>query len=401
MNGSEPQILDRQAAGIHPGEIAILCGTRGRPDMFAESLASLRATVRDKARTHLWVYVDEDDAVTRRAIEGGTIPDPGLPLHWHIGPRTAGLGQMHQALWKASGQTAEIYMLSTDKSHFATPGWDEVVREAFARHPDGILLAFPHDPNTADQATYTIVGWRWVQTLGYFYPGYFPFWFDDLWVDHIGRMVGRYQKLPIVIAPIRGRGRTQRMRNMPFWVRFFQLMLPERREAARRLIEAMHPQDEAARTAALRAMEQVAAELAAQQESFSELYATFQEERHTAMSPEERARFDPLHFQLETRAVARLLSFAEEFARQGQHAEALKYLDATLLSDVRVRWAEKLKVECLRTLGRRTEADALERAVLAAWPERGLWRGLCRFLGMVANEAKRLYIIAVHRDGRK
>jgi hypothetical protein len=47
MNGSEPQVLDRQAAGIHPGEIAILCGTRGRPDMFAESLASFRATVRD------------------------------------------------------------------------------------------------------------------------------------------------------------------------------------------------------------------------------------------------------------------------------------------------------------------------------------------------------------------
>jgi hypothetical protein len=79
MNGTEGQGLDRQRAGVHAGEIAILCGTRGRPDMFAESLASLRATVRDRARTHLWVYVDEDDAVTRRAIEGGTIPDPGLP----------------------------------------------------------------------------------------------------------------------------------------------------------------------------------------------------------------------------------------------------------------------------------------------------------------------------------
>ena len=106
MNGNEGQLPDREQAGIHPGEIAILCGTRGRPEMFAESLASLRATVRDKARTHLWVYVDEDDAVTRRAIESGAIPDPGLPLHWHIGPRTAGLGQMHQALWNASGPGA-------------------------------------------------------------------------------------------------------------------------------------------------------------------------------------------------------------------------------------------------------------------------------------------------------
>ncbi len=401
MSANPGQSADRPQPDIHRGEIAILCGTRGRPEMFAESLASLRATVADKARTHLWVYVDEDDALTRQAIERGTMPDPGLPVHWHIGPRTAGLGQMHQALWNASGRTAEVYMLSTDKSHFATPGWDEVVRAKFAEYPDGILLAFPHDPNTADQATYTILGWGWVRTLGYFYPGYFPFWFDDLWVDQIGRMIGRYQKLPIVIAPIRGRGRTQRMRNVPFWVRFFQLMLPERREAAQRLIEAMHPSDSGARAAALQAMEAEAARLAQQQESFSDLYALFQEERHTAMSPEERARFDPLHFRLETQAVARLLSFAEQFARQGQHAEALKYLDATLLSDLRLRWVEQLRIECLRALGRHREASELERAVLAAWPERSLVRGLFRLLGMVANEAKRLYVIAVHRTGPK
>ena len=207
MNGNEPAILDPVKAGIRTGEISILCGTRGRPEMLAKSFASLKANTVQKDKTHLWIYVDEDDQVTRQAIEAKTISDPGLPIHWHIAPRTAGLGQMHHALWNASGRASEIYMLSTDKSDFATPGWDDIVRAKFAEHPDGVLLAFPHDPNTADQATYSILGWGWVKTLGYFYPGYFPFWFDDLWVDQIGRMVGRFCKLPMVIAPIGGRGR--------------------------------------------------------------------------------------------------------------------------------------------------------------------------------------------------
>lgn len=400
MNGAKPTHLDPGQSGIRAGEISILCATRGRPEMLAESFASLKATTAQKDKTVLWIYVDEDDQITRQAIDAGTISDPGLPIHWYIGPRTAGLGEIHQVLWNASGRASEVYMISTDKSQFATPEWDNVVRAKFAEYPDGVLLAFAHDPNTADQATYPILGWGWPKALEYFFSGYFPFWFEDKWTDEVGRMAGRFFKLPIVIAPIRGRGRTQRMRNVPFWTRFFQLTLRERKDAARKLIAAMHPHDEAARAAALKAMEEVAARLAKEQEGFSDVYATFQEERHTAMSPEERNHFNALYFKLETQAVARLILFAEELVAQGQHAEALKYLDATLLSDLRVRWAEKLKADCLRALGRQAEADQLSREILAAWPEMGAVRRLFRFLGMVATEGKRLFVIATEKTNK-
>ena len=51
------------------------------------------------------------------------------------------------------------------------------------------------------------------------------------------------------------------------------------------------PKDEKARAAALAKMEQVADSFKKEEESFSDVYSTFQEERHTAMSPEERDRF--------------------------------------------------------------------------------------------------------------
>ena len=385
------------AEGIRKGEISMLLATRGRPELLAESLETLKAHTAQKDKTVLWAYVDEDDDVTRRAIDAGKMPDPGFTIHWHIGPRTPGLGETHQAMWNASARASEVYMISSDKANFETPGWDDVIRARFAQYPDGVLLAYAHDPNTADQATYPILGWGWLNAVGYFFPGYFPFWFDDKWVDEIGRMADRYVKLPLVIGPLHGRGRTQRMRGMPFWVRFFQLTLCERKEAASRLINAIFPNDEKARQQALAAMEQRAAVLARQEEQYSDLYATFQEERHTAVSPEDRDRFDPLYFRQEALAVGRLIVLAQQCVVQGQWTEAMKFLDGTLLSELRVRGAQTLRVECLRGLSRQKEADRLAKETIEVWPQVVLIRRLFRLLGMVANEAKRLLVKAEHK----
>lgn len=398
MNSPSPVRPRPDRARIRAGEISILLATRGRPDLLTESFESLKATTAQKDKTVLWVYVDEDDQPTREAIAANRLPDPGFPIHWHVGPRTPGLGETHQAMWNASGRASEVYMISSDKARFATPHWDEVIRAKFAEYPDGVLLAYAHDPNTADQATYPILGWGWLGALGYFFPGHFPFWFDDKWVDEIGRMAGRYVKLDLVIAPIRGRGRTQRMRGMPFWVRFFQLTLRERKDAARRLLEAAYPQEGPDRAAAFRQMEALATELAKQEDAYSDLYATFQEERHTAVSQEDRDRFDPLYFTQETRALTRLLQYAQEHLTRGEADEALKYLDAAALSEVRVRTAQLMKADCLRALGRAAEADACSKEALAVWPQASLARRLFRFLGMFANEAKRLLVSASSKE---
>ncbi len=398
MNASQP---GEPATPIRRGEISMLLATRGRPEMLAESLATLKASTAQKDKTVLWVYVDEDDTATRQAIAGGKIPDPGFPIHWQVGPRTPGLGETHQAMWNASGRASEVYMISSDKANFETSGWDDVVRAKFAEYPDGALLAYAHDPNTADQATYPILGWGWLRAVGYFFPGYFPFWFDDKWVDEIGRMADRYVKLPIVIGPLHGRGRTQRMRGMPFWARFFQLTLGERKEAAARLIQAIHSGDTPARQAALAAMEERAAGFAKEEQNFSDLYATFQEERHTAVSPKDRDRFDALYFQREAHAVARLITLAQQRAAQGQWREAIKFLEGTAYSELRVRGAQLLQAECLRALGETKAAERLENEAAAIWPQAALARRLFRLLGMVANEAKRLLVGANQAAARK
>src|ERR1039457_6727737 len=189
------------APQIHPGEICLIMATRGRPQMLAEVFTALKAHSVQKEKVSLWLYVDEDDAVTRKAIADGSLSDAGVQLHWHIGQQTSGLGLMQQILWQVSGRTAEVFMVLGDDVRFDTPGWDNILRETAAKFPDGIFLASPHDPMTADTCTYPVFGWRWLETLQSLFCGHFPFWYDDRWVHQIGEMAGRYAWLPIVVQP--------------------------------------------------------------------------------------------------------------------------------------------------------------------------------------------------------
>ena len=285
-------------------------------------------------------------------------------------------------------------MISCDDARFDTPGWDEIVRREFAAYPDGVLLAFAHDPNTGDQATYPFIGWGFLKVLGYekVFPGIFAFWFDDKWVEQIAQMANRYAKIPIIINPVGGsKGKTQRMRCVPFWTRFFQLLLVERKDCARKLITAMFPQDEAARNQALAAMEAEFSRIKKDEEdAFSDLYCVFQEERHSALAPNDRDRFNPLYFRQEVMAVIRLLSHAQEHIAKGNYTEALTYIEATQMADLRVRAAQDMRIQCLRALGQNAEAERLARESLLAWPRTNALRRLFRFLGMVANEGRRL-----------
>jgi hypothetical protein len=394
MHTPNQPVTDPGKAGIRSGEICILMATRARPEMLAEELATLKANTRQKDKLAVWLYVDDDDEITRKAVESGRFADLDFPVQWHFGPRPPALGQAHQALWNASGRASEIYMISCDDARFDTPGWDEIVRRTFAAYADGIMLAFAHDPNTGDQATYPFIGWGFLSVLGYerVFPGIFAFWFDDKWVEQIAQMANRYAKIPIVINPIGGsKGKTQRMRCVPFWTRFFQLLLVERKQCSSELIAAMFPRDATARDQALAALEQVSTRIKKDEEdAFSDLYCVFQEERHSALAPDERDRFNPLYLRQETMAVIRLLSHAQNHIAEGDYAEALKYVEATQMADLRVRAAQDMKIQCLRALGQNAEADRLAREALLAWPQTNAVRRVFRFLGMVANEGRRL-----------
>ena len=392
MTSDKPIALDRDQCGIRKGEISILMATRGRPEMLAEEISTLKQNTVNKDKVKLWIYVDDDDKIMHDAIAAKKFPDPGFPIHWHVGPRPGALGLCHQALWNLSGRQSEIYTISVDDVRFETPGWDEVVRNAFTDCRDGVLLAFAHDPN-APQATFPFIGWGFLLTLGYekIFPGIFVYWFDDKWIEQISVMAGRSVKIPVTMNPIGDKGLTLRMRNVPFWTRFCQLTVIERKDSAQKLIDALYATDAAAKATAQAGLEKSFAKITKDEtEAFSDVYCIFQEERHTALKPEERNLFYPQYLKQEATAVIRLLTHAQNFINQKKYAEAMSFLEAVDMADMKVRAAHDMKITCLRALGKNAEASALENEKLAAWPEQPTMRRVFRFLGMVANEGRRM-----------
>ena len=381
--------LTRAISEVNAPRVTVLIVTRARPQMLAEVFASLATNTTRKDSASLWLYVDEDDTVTRDAIARSEFPDPGFPVHWHIGHRTGNVAEAFELLLREPTCVSDYYINSVDDARFDTPGWDEIIRNKFREFPDGFLLGFAHDPMTTDAATYLIYSRQWVETLGGVFPLYFPHWFPDSWVDQVARMAGRYAKLPIVMYPIRGKGRTKLMRNLPFWTRFFQLTLPEREEAARKLIATINPADKAAALATLR---QVADQFRKDGDCFSDVYCAFQEERHAELAIEDREQFNAKYFKHEAVAVARLIELARELIAQKKFTAAMGLLDCVQLSDLKVRQAHALMAECLCGLGRNAEADRLKFETLSAWPQMNSLRRCFRFLGMVANDGKRLFV---------
>ena len=127
----------------------------------------------------------------------------------------------------------------------------------------------------------------------------------------------------------------------------------------------------------------------------------FQEERFTLHTPEERRAFNPAYFKKEADAVALMIQFAQQRIAEKKYDEALKFLDATFMSNLRVRQANDMKVECLRALGRNAEADKLAGETLAAWPEKNFFRRIFRFLGMVASDGKTMIVGFLSNGGEK
>ena len=118
------------------------------------------------------------------------------------------------------------------------------------------------------------------------------------------------------------------------------------------------------------------------------------------MSAEERDRFTPFYFKQEAHAVSRLLSFAQEHLDKKEYTEALKYIEATQMADIRVRQAHEMKIVCLRALGGDDEAERVAREAMLAWPRSNFARRTFRLLGKVANEGKTL-LVGLTSGGRR
>ena len=191
----QPGVTVRRLGQNRPALISVLLPSRGRPDALLAMVNSLSATAAHRRRIEVIVYLDEDDPALSDYWK--LIFNDTVAVHYHVEPRRLLSECWNFAASKANG---EILMHGGDDVQFATPGWDQQVRDAFAASQDKILLVQGDDlsPNRETLATHGFLHRRWVETVGYFLPPLFSCDWNDVWITEVADMLGRRVRLPFV-----------------------------------------------------------------------------------------------------------------------------------------------------------------------------------------------------------
>lgn len=184
-----PGVDVRRIGESKPALISLLCPTRARPRQFRAMEESAVELATFPGRMEVIAYRDDDDDSDYDHSEIRTR---------HLrGPRILLSKMWNECCAAARG---EILMHCGDDIVFRTPGWDAVVRKAFAASPDNLVLVHGDDcsPNTDAIATHGFLHRRWVETVGYFVPPLFSSDWNDVWLTEVADMIGRRVKVPIV-----------------------------------------------------------------------------------------------------------------------------------------------------------------------------------------------------------
>jgi hypothetical protein len=216
--------------------IALLMPTRNRPASLVRALKSIRDLAEDPDRVVVVVGVDEDDKGTRAA----DWPAMGrVEVRCIAGPRMLTLGH----LWNKLAQNAtgcDILAMSVDDYVMATPGWDTAYRQAVALMPGGLGVAWPQDPLHPDKCIHPVITRALMERMGFFVPPWFPFWFQDTWLEEVGVFSACGLRMTARVEAPDGRGVTQGMRDLPFWTHFFEVLRPIRRQLAATFLRELY-----------------------------------------------------------------------------------------------------------------------------------------------------------------
>jgi len=223
--------------------ISVLIPERGRPEMLNRLVYSLFEKAADDRRFEVLVAIDEDDPAWHRDSLDRQLG------HWalssqakvEVGPRPKTLGEKLNILAaKASG---DILWFIANDYEMLTEGWPRIVREAVAKFPGGLGIAFPKDSLHPDHASFPIMTRTMYEASKMFAPPWFPYWYVDTWWDEVGLMLGVRPEIAVEVSAPEGRGTPQGLRDVTFWATFFDRMRPFRMRDARGLAWAVWGKD--------------------------------------------------------------------------------------------------------------------------------------------------------------
>lgn len=189
---------DRVAHEARRRRISLLCPTRGRARQAREFAASVRRSAADPSRVEMLFYVDSDDpqlALYQSLLAHERIGERQLAVcKVIVGPRMS-ISKSWNILAEAS--TGDVVGMANDDQVYVDYAWDRALDRCASRFSDEIFCLYFDGGQYSDrEADFPLVSRRWYETLHYFTPGIFAFWFNEHWIIDIARRIGRLYAIP-------------------------------------------------------------------------------------------------------------------------------------------------------------------------------------------------------------
>jgi hypothetical protein len=207
--------------------LSIVLATRGRPALLMSTLGTtLRNVSRDD--TTMLVCADADDVATVDALR--EISHPRIKID--VREREDSLGEKYNRVLSVA--PAQVYLVMVDYAPHITAGFDQKIVDAAASFPDGIGVVYNHLANDAFPQINAVTH-RLAELMGGIYPAHWPYWFVDLWLDDIARMIGRIAIADVWIDTSKRPGTMDR-REPAFWASLYDSMTLRRRKIAHTIV---------------------------------------------------------------------------------------------------------------------------------------------------------------------
>lgn len=175
--------------------ISILCPSRGRPERFRAMVESALTLAADPAHVRIHLILDLDEPRFEEYVHAAELGQVAL----HVSREKRSVPALLEWVVK-SAPMADIVMCGADDVLFRTQDWDDKVRGALGRYPDGLAVGYPNDGRDREKLEFWAVSRAWIETVGYFaWPDYEHFSADEH-VERIAQRCGRLMWMKDVVT---------------------------------------------------------------------------------------------------------------------------------------------------------------------------------------------------------
>jgi hypothetical protein len=201
--------------------ITMLCLTKERPAGAVTAVQSLHATASGEHLIKYIIGVDADDIHTGQTLRQMSWKGGVQPRLMEFNQAKT-LGDRWNAMASSAmcfGEKPNVLGLIADDMVCITQNWDIGAAGILAKGYGCFHWTEAKDPNNC---TYPFVSEPWYNANGRLFSGWFPFWFDDTWLQQVYAFVHGTEPPRITDMILGGlRGYTRGMRDLRFWVEFF------------------------------------------------------------------------------------------------------------------------------------------------------------------------------------